>query len=223
MKNFFFLLAFFATTTLFAQSTEFEKLVSKNLSQITENTTTDQWQTLSQSFDAIAQQHPDKWLANYYTAYAYMQLAGTYEDQTLPIVATHLDQAQAAMDKVIKIASTQSEVLVLQGFIYLARIWESPFLNGGRYGRKVSKLFQQAIDIEPANPRAYYLKGLLTFHTPRFVGGGAAAAQPWLTTAQEKFEAFNFDSAIMPYWGAMENQQLLTACEGNGAETTGQK
>lgn len=223
MKNFFFLFAFFTTTTLFAQPAAFEKLVSENLSQITQNTTTDQWQTLNQSFSAIAQQHPEKWLAHYYAAYANMQLAGTYEDQTLPIVATHLNQAQAALDKTIELAPNQSEVLVLQGFIYVARIWESPFLNGGRYGRKVSKLFQQAIEIEPNNPRAYYLKGLLTFHTPRFVGGGATAAKPWLITAKEKFEAFNFDSDIMPYWGALENEQLLGECGGSDTETAGQK
>lgn len=223
MKNLFLLLSFFATTTLFAQSAEFEQLLSKNLSQITENTTAEQWQTLSQSFVAIAEKHPDEWLANYYTAYAYMQLAGTYEDQTLPIVASNLDQAQLAMDKTIELAPTQSEVLVLQGFIYVARIWESPFLNGGRYGRKISKLFQQAIDIDPENPRAYYLKGLLTFHTPRFVGGGAAAAKPWLITAQEKFEAFNFESEILPYWGALEAQQLLVECGGEDNGTAGQK
>lgn len=45
-------------------------------------------------------------------------------------------------------------------------------MNGGLYGRKISKLFKQTIELDPENPRAYYLKGLLTYHTPRFVGGG---------------------------------------------------
>ncbi len=152
-----------------------------------------------------------------------MQLAGTYEDQTLPIVAQHLDKAQAAIDKAKELAPNNAEILILQGFIYVARIWESPFLNGGLYGRKISKLFQQAIEMDPENPRAYYLKGLLTYHTPRFVGGGKERAKPWLETANEKFDTFNVESAILPYWGVSENQALLLSCGGAlKGNTTGQ-
>ena len=161
MKNLFFLLSFFLTTTLLAQSTDFEKRIETQLTQIPTNATTEDWQTISQSFAKIARSHSDKWLPNYYTAYAYAQLAGTYEDQTLLIVAQHLDKAQAAIDKAKELVPNHSEVLVLQGFIYIARIWESPFLNGGLYGRKISKLYKEAIEIDPGNPRAYYLKGRL--------------------------------------------------------------
>ena len=168
MKNLCLLLSFLATTTLFAQSTNFEQAIEQQLSQISVNTSQENWQTIRQSFAEIAVKHPNQWITNYYTAYAYMQLAGTYEDQTLPIVAEHLDKAQAALDKTNALMPNHSEVLVLQGFIYIARIWESPFMNGGLYGRKISKLFKAAIEIDPENPRAYYLKGLLTYHTPSF-------------------------------------------------------
>ena len=218
MKNLLLLLSFFIATTQSAQTTDISTAIGENLSQISANTNQIEWQTLSQSFDKIASQNSEEWLANYYAAYSYMKLAGTYKDQTLPIVAEHLDKAQAIIDKAIKLAPENAEVIVLQGFIYIARIWESPFMNGGLYGRKISKLFKQAIEIDPENSRAYYLKGLLTFHTPRFVGGGKEKAKPWLVTATKKFEAFNFESDTMPYWGAEENALLLGECGGMAAK-----
>ena len=142
MKNICLLLSFLATTTLFAQSTNFEQAIEQQLSHITTTTSQEDWQTISQSFSEIATIHPDQWLTNYYAAYANMQLAGTYEDQTLPVVVEHLNKAQTALDKANELAPDNSEILTLQGFIYVARIWESPFLNGGLYGRKISKLFK---------------------------------------------------------------------------------
>lgn len=221
MKNICLILSFLATTTLFAQSTNLEQTIEQQLSYITAATSQEDWQSISQSFSEIAEVYPNQWLTNYYAAYANMQLAGTYEDQALPIVAEYLDKAQSALDKANELVPNHSEVMILQGFIYIARIWESPFINGGLYGRKISKLFKEAIEIDPENPRAYYLKGLLTYHTPRFVGGGKERAKPWLMTAQEKFKGFNFESTILPYWGAMENQALLIECGGeiNGNST----
>lgn len=214
MKNCYVLLFLLATTTLFAQSADYKKLLEQRLTEITPTATQEDWLTYSQNFYKISKQHPDNWLTNYYTAYAFMQLAGTYEDQSLPTVVAYLDKAQAAIDKANTLAPNHAEVLVLQGFIYVARIWESPFMNGGLYGRKISKLFKQAIEIDPENPRAYYLKGLLTYHTPRFVGGGKERAKPWLVTAQAQYDDFNYESEILPYWGAKGNEELLATCEG---------
>lgn len=125
-----------------------------------------------------------------------------------------MDKAQIALDEAKTFALNHAKILALQGFIYVARIWENPFMNGGLYGRKISKLFIQAIELDRENPRAYYLKGLLTYHTPRFVGGGKERAKPWLVTAQEKFDRFNYVSTILPYWGAKENEVLLAYCGG---------
>jgi len=215
MKHLYFLLSLLSTLPLFAQPTTFEPVIEQQLSQITITSTQQDWLLISQSFSEIATTHPEKWLAHYYTAYAYMNLASTYKDQTLPIVAKHLDMAQSAIDNAKELAPDNSEILVLQGFIFIARIWESPFLNGGLYGRKISQLFKQAIEIAPENPRAYYLKGMLTYHTPRFVGGGKEKAKPWLKKAQEIFEIFNAESTILPYWGGIDNQALLIECGGN--------
>lgn len=214
MKNLLFLLSFVCSTSLIAQPNTFEQSIKSQLNQISIASTTEDWLNLSLNLSKIAKNHPKQWLANYYTAYAYMQLASTYEDQTLPEVATHLDQAQIALDKAKHIKQNHSELMVLQGFIYMGRIWESPFLNGGLYGRKISQLFKQAIELNATNPRAYYLKGLLTYHTPRFVGGGKDRAKPWLVTAQEKFGLFEMQTTISPNWGIKANQALLLECGG---------
>lgn len=80
MKNFSFILFLLATSPLFAQSTDYKKLLTQQLTEITPAATQEDWRTYSQNFDNISTQHPDNWLSNYYTAYAFMQLAGTYED-----------------------------------------------------------------------------------------------------------------------------------------------
>lgn len=108
MKNFCILLFLFILTCLLGQSTDVEQLLEQQLSQITPISNQGDWLNHSQNFEQITPQHPDNWLANYYVAFAYMQLASTYEDQTLPIVTTHLDKAQTAISKTKVLAPNHS-------------------------------------------------------------------------------------------------------------------
>ena len=99
MKQLLTLLSFLAINSLFSQSATFEQILAKELNRIAVESTTKDWHLISKNFHQVATNHPEEWLVHYYTAYAYMQLAGTYEDQTLTIVAEHLDKAQAALVK----------------------------------------------------------------------------------------------------------------------------
>ncbi|MDP2334882.1 MAG: hypothetical protein Q8N05_00230 [Bacteroidota bacterium] len=63
--------------------------------------------------------------------------------------------------------------------------------------------------MNPDNPRVYYLRATMTFHTPEAYGGGAAKALPLFQKADEKFKIFKPKTAISPNWGNEMNEAEL--------------
>ena len=166
-------------------------------------------QASANGFARIAKVESSEWLPNYYEAYSYMRMAiGTMEKDPSKIDA-FLDQAQAAIDIAKTIAGGESEVFALQGYIYQGRIWPNPQQRGAEYTQKCYEALGAAMQINPANPRPYFIIGQNTFFMPEFWGGGVKNAMPLLSEAKEKFTTFKPESPLHPNWGADRNAQLL--------------
>lgn len=166
------------------------------------------------AFERISAAAPEEWLPAYYEAYCQIMLATeALEKEDTDKIAAHLDKAQAALDRAKAIAPEESEVAALQGYIYTGRIWESPMVNGARYSSSSTSQYNKAIELNPQNPRGYYLMGMHIFFTPKFFGGGAEKALPYLQKAAERYEGFEPASRLHPDWGKVYNQHLLERAE----------
>ncbi|WP_019948628.1 hypothetical protein [Hymenobacter aerophilus] len=144
---------------------------------------------------------PQNWLPRYYQAYALLinvfqsQEDGGAKDKTL-------DQAEAALAQARKLAGAdESELLVLQAYIYQARMGISPMLRGLKYSGLVNEAVAQAIKLNPANPRAYLVQANNVYYTPAMFGGGAEAAKPLYLQAQARYAAFRPATSLSPNWG----------------------
>ncbi len=71
---------------------------------------------------------------------------------------------------------------------------------------KMNESLDKAIQLNPDNPRVYFLRATMTFHMPEAYGGGAAKALPLFKTATEKFAAFESKTDISPNWGKEGNE-----------------
>jgi hypothetical protein len=69
------------------------------------------------------------------------------------------------------------------------------------YIDKMNQALDKALELNPDNPRVYYLRATMTFHMPEAYGGGAAKALPLYQMAIEKFTTFKPKSEISPNWG----------------------
>ncbi|OWP62015.1 hypothetical protein CDA63_16430 [Hymenobacter amundsenii] len=156
---------------------------------------------------------PQDWLPRYYQAYALLinvfqsKEDGDAKDQTL-------DRAEAALAQARKLGGAdESELLVLQAYIYQARLGISPMLRSMKYSGMVNEAVAKAKALNPANPRAYLVQANNVYYTPAMFGGGAEVAKPLYQEAQARFAAFKPASSLAPNWGEWQLKGRLKSYE----------
>ncbi|GAB2792981.1 hypothetical protein HNQ93_003683 [Hymenobacter luteus] len=162
--------------------------------------------------ERAAQVAPKDWLPRYYQAYARTITAfvSKEEDETKD---KYLDQAEAALAQARKLGGEESELLVVQAYIYQARLSISPMLRSMKYSKMVTETLAQAKKLNPANPRIYLVQANNVYYTPSMFGGGADVAKPLFQEAQTRFTAFKPTSVLAPNWGERQVKGRLKSYE----------
>lgn len=210
MKN-LLTIAFLAIAAIaFGQDDKYVNAMTGALDQLDTTETAEEFMNLGNRFSRIADAEGDKWLPYYWTAFCYA-LVGFMEEDGAKIDET-LDQAQAYLEKADSLEPSNSEIYVLQSWIYSGRIMVDPMNRGMVYGSQAGQAIEQAIAFDETNPRAYYLKGSSMFYTPEMYGGGKDKAEPLLEEALERYEAFEPETELHPNWGQEQAAQMLEQC-----------
>lgn len=200
----------FAIGFAFAQSGQYTAAMTKNIAALRNAENIEDFQKAANAFARIAANESDQWLPAYYQAYSHIMVAvANMQKQDMKTCQAHLDEAQTVLDGAMKIAPKESELHVLQGYVYQGRIWEDAMNKGPEFTPKVMQALQTAMALNAENPRAYYLMGQQLFHTPEFFGGGAKTALPMLEKAAAKFTSYEAPSELHPGWGEGINAALL--------------
>ena len=84
-----------------------------------------------------------------------------------------------------------------------------PMVRGPESAGKMNAALDRALQLDPENPRAYYLRAITLLNTPEAYGGGAAMAKPLFETAKIKFDNFKPGSPFSPDWGKEQNEEEL--------------
>lgn len=208
MKTFIttILIAAFAST-LFASN--YEETMAKSIEKIYQAKNSTELTNLANQFQRIANVEKDKWLPGYYAAYCFTSSTVVAEMKT-DDVHKQLDLAQAEIEQLLKVASKESEVYVLQAFIYQLRITDAA--KGYKYSSLSNEALAVAEKLNAENPRIYYLKGSNTFHTPKMYGGGKMKAKPYLEKADKLFASIKEENQLAPSWGKNHCNELLKQC-----------
>jgi tetratricopeptide (TPR) repeat protein len=200
---------FFMMGITHAQSPQYATAMKENLEKM--GAWSEAPQTLAATFERIAQAEKNQWLPYYYAAYA--TIIQSFSIKEADVKDKTLDHAQSMLDNAFILQPDSSECMALQGFLYIAKLQVDPMSRGAEYSTKANEAFEQAIKLNPENPRGYYLKGMTVLNTPDFYGGGKVPAKPILTQAVAKFEAFKPASPFAPDWGKQDCQKQLAACQ----------
>ncbi|HPF52730.1 MAG TPA: hypothetical protein PK335_14205 [Draconibacterium sp.] len=191
-----------------AQSVKYEQAMSKALESLNRASMADNFINAANTFERISMNEKNEWLPLYYSAYAYIVVCYVNPDKEQ--TDAMLDKAQKFIDQALKIAPEESELFALQAFLYPARITVDPMARGAEYIGKMNQALDQAIKLNPENPRSYYLRAITTLNMPEGFGGGAANAKPIFETAKVKFDAFEPKTKLSPNWGKEQNEQELS-------------
>ena len=199
-------------SALFAQDKrEYQQAMGAILSEMGTVKDNAAYLDLANKFQRIAETETTEWMPAYYSALCTTLYSFGEKDVTK--VDPLLDQAQTMIDISLKINAKESEIWLLQGMLYQARIMVDPMTRGQKFSIKAGEVFGKAESFNSENPRIYFLRGQNIMNTPKMFGGGKEAAKPLFQKANEKFLKFKPADALSPNWGKEQNEQLLKSCE----------
>jgi tetratricopeptide (TPR) repeat protein len=205
-----FLVSCFASVNLAAQVAEDSAMYNEGISLLNKAKTTDNYLEAAFYFQNQVRDYPGQWLVYYYAGLAYIQasqkaLTSNYKDELI-------DKAQPLIDKASALKPGDTEIQVLQAFLYQCRLQVNPQSRALTYSKKADACLKKALAADPENPRAYMLLGYNTYYTPAMLGGGPKNALPVFQKARAKFQTVKPAMPFFPSWGERENQQMIKEC-----------
>jgi tetratricopeptide (TPR) repeat protein len=190
------------------QSARYEQAMLGAIEKMNNATSIGEFIDAANLFERIGQTEKNEWLPQYYTAYMYL-LAG-FQEEDITKKDPYFDKAQQFLDNAFKLTQENSELFVLQAFIYPGRMVVDPMNRGMELMGKMNAAIDRAIKLDPENPRSYYLQAVILLNMPVDFGGGPGVAKPLFEKASEKFNKFNPESPISPNWGKEQNEEELS-------------
>lgn len=163
-------------------------------------------QRMAGELERVALAHPEDWHAQYYTAYAYVALANQSAKKDIDNLC---DRAQEFLDNALKIRPQEAENHVLKAYLLSARMNVNAMFRGASMGRESKVELDKALQLNPNNPRAHYVRAMGIYFTPAAFGGGKKKAKPHLELSLQKYGSFSAQSSLDPSWGLNEVKKLL--------------
>jgi len=160
----------------------------------------------------IAKKWGDEWVTHYYVAYSKVFLSYFEKDNAKK--DAYLDEADKEKEDAVSILKKENdETYVLGAMIANARMGVDPMNRWQKYGKLFSENLESAKELNPDNPRMYYVQGTSKFFTPKQFGGGKKAAMPYFEKAEGLFAKETGGDITKPYWGKEHNQYFLLQCK----------
>lgn len=211
MKNVLFTIAFCAVTaSTFAQSPKFIEAMKKNLAEMDTTGNAEELLAVANKFERIALAEKKEWLPFYYSALC--RTFSIYMTQDASQIDAILDVAQKHANLADSLLPNNSEIVLLKSMILGGRIMVDPMTRGMQYGMQSGMMNAQAMNLDPENPRTYFIMGQGLFYTPEQYGGGKEKGCAQLMIAKQKYETFKPAGELYPDWGKAELEQALMQC-----------
>ena len=159
------------------------------------------------SFEELAQKYPDQWLPSYHASR--ILIISSFEESDGSKSDVLLEHAKKWLDSAMKLVPDESEVHVLKALYYIGMMSVEPEVRGPLYYEDAMEAIRNSLSLNPENPRAHFMDGMMTVNMPEFLGGGPEAAKPIFLEAQKKFQSYQNDDPFWPVWGTDLNQSEL--------------
>jgi hypothetical protein len=208
MKSLLFSLLVFSVFNSSGQSDKYIDAMKKNMALFDSAKTTADLQAVSNTFERIGDAEKTQWLPYYYAGLA-LSTSGWSDtkidkDANSARINALCDKAEA-LDK-------NSEIYVLRNMSATQQMMVDPQTRWQTYGAQANKDLQIAIQLNPDNPRIYYLQGESMMGTPVTFGGGKDKAKPLFEKSIALFKT-DKPKPMWPNWGLARAQEQLAKCQ----------
>lgn len=216
MKNAMAILGFvFISFGLNGQSkAQYQTYMSETLALYDSVENLNDYQEIANRLDRIAAAESEEWLPSYYAAltHIYMSFVDGLENEQRD---DYLDKAESYVDQAEEINGETSEIVLLRGYVFMAKVSVNPGLRGMTLSPKVSGLFAKALAMDPENPRANLMLGRWKYGSAQFFGSSTEEACSYMAKALELYQAQGEIKSIEPSWGENQALAMSNRCQGN--------
>lgn len=196
---------------VFANDDKYVTAMQKNIQVLYQATDIPHLQQVVNGLERIASAEKTKWEPYYYATFGYIMIANLETDGAKR--DAYLDQATTALNQAKALQPNDSEIITLEGFIYMIRITVDPASRGSQYAGQAMQAFGKATGLNPENPRALTLTARMQYGTAQFFGSPVTEACATVNAALEKFNTFRSDNPLAPQWGKGTAEELKGLCE----------
>ena len=202
---------FFTAAVNANDNQQYYKAMGQAIGELFSTESAEQIQGVINKLDRIAKAEGDKWEPAYYAAFGYLRLSNTTNDPSEK--DAYLDKAIAQVKEGLKLAENEDELITMKAYVYMMKMVIDPMSRAPEYSPIIMGSYQKALQIDPNNPRAWYLLGQMQLGTAQFMGTGTEEGCKSIQNAVAKFEIQEQTSPIAPSWGAESAQQAAKQCQ----------
>lgn len=182
-----------------AQENRYQEAMASAIETLDKVSDPNEYLDCASRFERIATAEKTLWMPYYYASYSLVVMSFEETDGSKRDLI--LDRAQQLLDVALDMDAKESELHVLQAFLYPSRIIVDPMGRGMEYMGLIFTSLETAKALNPENPRIYFLEGVNKANLPSSMGGGPEEARPILEMAVAKFDAFQNSDPLWPHWG----------------------
>ncbi len=189
---------------------KYQQAMQTNIQLVYKAQTLEEFQQAINSFERIGAAEKNKWEPYYYASFGYIM--ASMREQEAAKKDGLLDKAAENLKKASAINASESEIVALDGFIYMMRVSVDPASRGQQYSGLAMQSYEKALAINPDNPRALYLLAQMEFGMAQFFKSSTEGACATAAKSVEKFETYKSDNALAPAWGKESAMRVAKQC-----------
>ncbi len=208
MKQFILSIVMLASVAAFSQSDKYAQAMQKNLAMLDSAKTSADLNAASAAFERVGAAEKTQWLPYYWAALAKVRTGWVDNTADKDKLA---EETKAIITKGEAI-NQNSEFQSLRDMAAVQQMMVDPQNRWQTYGTEAATALQKGMQIDPKNPRLYYLQGMSVFNTPEQFGGGKDKAKPIFQQAADLFKTEE-KKPLYPTWGADQNDKMLAQCQ----------
>ncbi len=179
--------------------TAYEKTMTSALAQLDSAHTPALLLQCKNQFERIVQTYPAEWLPLYYAAYC--GINSVYYNPKSEQNEAFLTEALQRIETLHSFPKADpSEINTLHAYALTARVVLNPQTNGQKYFAEIIRLYEQAMEENPENPRPVVLLADFEQHLPDFIRSGKRNPVEEYAKASALFEKEK-PNIEKPYWG----------------------
>ena len=226
MKQVLLAVAVIFSVAAHAQSSKYEDAMKKNLALFDSAKSSADLENIAAGFQRIGDAEKTQWLPYYWQGLVLASIGWKYFpdpqgvtaikvdnlSQTIDDLASRINAAADKADAAATDNNSKSEILTLRYMALTQQMIVDPQSRYMTYGAQAGQALEKAIQLNPNNPRAYYLQAMGIYGTPEQFGGGKAPAKPLFQKAVDLGKAEQVQT-LYPHWSLEQSEKMLALCQ----------